>query len=82
LRESLVDEKKIMIQYTDGGPDHRSTYASVWIASIIQFIILDLDMFVTARTSPMGSWANPAERYMSHLNLALQNALTCTGENE
>lgn len=67
-------DENIMVQYTDGGPDHRTTYGSVLIASIIQFIQLDLDFFATARTAPMGSWANPAERVMSLLNLALRNA--------
>ena len=63
----------IRIDYTDGGPDHRTTYGSVWMASIAQFILLDLDLYVIARTAPMGSWANLAERVNSTFNLALQN---------
>jgi hypothetical protein len=63
----------IMVQYTDGGPDHRCTYASVQLASLAMFVSLDLDMFVLARTAPNASWVNPAERCNSLLNLALQN---------
>jgi hypothetical protein len=63
----------ILVQYTDGGPDHRTTFGSVWLASIGQFIALDLDMFVTARTARMASWSNLAERVNASLNLALQN---------
>jgi hypothetical protein len=61
----------IMVQYTDGGPDHRCTYASVQLAVLATFISLDLDMFVLARTAPNASWVNPAERCNSLLNLAL-----------
>ena len=66
-------EKPILIRYTDGGPDHRTTYKSVKVAALAQFIALDLDMIVCARTAPCGSYVNPAERCMSLLNLALQN---------
>ena len=37
------------------------------------FIALDLDMLIAARTAPMQSYCNPAERVMATLNLALQN---------
>ncbi|XP_056009601.1 uncharacterized protein LOC130051588 [Ostrea edulis] len=63
----------VLIRYTDGGPDHRTTYKSVKICTLMEFIALDLDMIVCARTVPCGSYANPAERTMSLLNLALQN---------
>ena len=43
------------------------------VSHIIKFILLDLDLLVAARTAPMGSWANLAERVNSLLNLALQN---------
>lgn len=65
--------KPILIRYTDGGPDHRTTYKSVQLCSLIEFIALDLDMIVCARTAPSQSYHNPAERIMSLLNLALQN---------
>ena len=71
--DGVVADKPIMIQYTDGGPDHRTTYGSVHLASIAQFLLLDLDLFVTARTAPMGSWANLAERVNSLLNMGLQH---------
>lgn len=63
----------IIINQTDGGPDHRTTFGSVQLASIAQLILLDIDIFVTCHTAPMGSWANLAERANSIINLALQN---------
>ncbi|WAR16034.1 hypothetical protein MAR_030628 [Mya arenaria] len=66
-------EKPILIRYTDGGPDHRVTYRSVQLCSLLEFIALDLDMIVCAKTAPAMSYLNPAERTMSVLNLALQN---------
>lgn len=65
--------KPILIEYTDGGPDHRSTYKSVQLAHVATFIRLDLDLLISSRTAPHQSYRNPAERIMSHLNLALQS---------
>jgi hypothetical protein len=66
-------DKPILMLYSDGGPDHRTNYVSVKVAAILVFVALDLDMYCAVRTAPHGSWANPAERIMSTLNLALQN---------
>lgn len=63
----------LLFLYSDGGPDHRSTYWSVQLAYILLFIALDLDLLVTARTAPSNSYYNRAERCISILNLALQN---------
>lgn len=63
----------ILFVYTDGGPDHRTTFWSVKIAYIAVFIALDLDLLIAARTAPFHSYSNPAERCMSLLNLGLQN---------
>ena len=63
----------ILLVYTDGGPDHRTTYRSVQMMWIAVFLALDLDLLVAARTAPCQSYANPAERTMSLFNLALQN---------
>ena len=52
----------VLIRYTDGGPDHRTTYKSVKICALLEFIALDLDMMVCARTAPCGSYTNQAER--------------------
>ncbi|XP_046341796.2 uncharacterized protein LOC124122725 [Haliotis rufescens] len=71
--DDVNSEKAILIMYTDGGPDHRTTFGSVQLAMIAMFAWLDLDMLITARRAPMGSWANLAERVNSVLNLALQN---------
>ena len=65
--------KPILVQYTDGGPDHRSTFKSVQLAHVATFIALDLDLLVSARTAPYQSYRNPAERIMADLNMALQN---------
>ena len=58
--------------YSDGGPDHRLTYASVQLSLIAVFKRLDLDFLCAARTAPAHSWRNPVERVMSTLNLGLQ----------
>lgn len=65
--------KPVLFVYTDGGPDHRTTFFSVQIALIGLFIALDLDLLVAARTAPCQSYNNPAERCMSLLNMALQH---------
>ena len=66
-------DQPILFQYSDGGPYHRTTYISVQLAAIALFMVLDLDMYIAGRTAPSQSYANPAERIMSSLNLALQN---------
>jgi hypothetical protein len=63
----------VLFTFTDGGPDHRSTYWSVQLGYILLFIALDLDLLVSARTAPSRNYANPAERCMSLLNPGLQN---------
>ena len=57
---SIDDRKEILCLYTDGGPDHRTTYYSVKMA------------LFAVRTPPYHSWKDPAERIMSILNLGLQ----------
>ncbi|XP_060571418.1 uncharacterized protein LOC132729628 [Ruditapes philippinarum] len=71
--DGLSLTKPILFVYTDGGPDHRSTYWSVQLSYICMFIALDLDMLIAVRTAPSQSYNNPAERCMSLLNIALQN---------
>ena len=66
-------DKPILFLYSDGGPDHRTNFGSVQIASIALFVALNLDMYIAVRTAPNQSYANPAERIMSLLNIALQN---------
>ena len=63
----------VLFLYTDGGPDHRLTYASVKLALIAVFWKLDLDYLCASRTAPNHSFRNPAERVMSILNLGLQS---------
>lgn len=78
LRKSSMDEgisavPPMLLIYSDGGPDHRITFESVKLSLICLFKHLDLDVLIAARTAPGHSWANPAERVMSLLNLAYQN---------
>ncbi|XP_065883057.1 uncharacterized protein [Dysidea avara] len=65
-------DKPILCIYTDGGPDHRTTYVSVKLSLIALYLKLDLDYLIAARTPPYHSWRNPVERAMSLLNLGLQ----------
>ena len=62
----------ILLLYSDGGPDHRTTYASVKLALIALFKDLDLDLLIALRTAPCNSFANPVERIMSIVNIGLQ----------
>jgi hypothetical protein len=77
LREQSEDlitlEAPILIKYSDGGPDHRTTFATVQVASVAMFVALDLDMLIALRTAPNQSYINPCERMMSTLNMGLQN---------
>ena len=59
--------------YTDGGPDHRLTYARVKLTLIAVFRKLDLDYLCASRTAPHHSFRNPAKRVMSVLNLGMQS---------
>ena len=75
LHKTLVQvnfDKAILCVYTDGGPDHRTTYVSVKLSLIALFLKFDLDYLIAARTPPYHSWCNPVERVMSLLNLGLQ----------
>jgi hypothetical protein len=73
LSNHFIDEiPPIICIYTDGGPDHRTTYGSVQVALLCLFLRGDFDLLVAVRTAPQQSWANPAERIMSILNLGLQ----------
>lgn len=63
---------EMLLLYTDGGPDHRTTFGSVQISLICLFLQGDFDFLASVRTAPYHSWMNSAERVMSILNLALQ----------
>lgn len=66
------DDKPILCLYTDGGPDHNTTFLATKIALINLFLAKDLDMLIAVRTPPYHSWKNPVERIMSIINIALQ----------
>jgi len=46
----MEDYKPILITVSDGGPDHRITFASVKLSLVALFCALDLDMFALAPT--------------------------------
>ncbi|PKY33751.1 hypothetical protein RhiirB3_395051, partial [Rhizophagus irregularis] len=62
----------ILCLYTDSGPDHRTTFGSVQISLICLFLRGNFDLLIALRTALYHSWANPAERIMSIINLELQ----------
>ena len=68
-----IADKPVLFLYTDGGPDHRTTYVSTQLSLIALFINFNLDYLCAARTAPHHSWRNPVERMMSILNLGFQS---------
>ena len=72
ILDNQHSDKKALLVYTDGGPDHRVTYMSVQVSLIALFLKLDLDFLCAERTAPCHSWRNPVERITSTLNLGLQ----------
>lgn len=80
ILEVQEDRKPCLIIYTDGGPDHRTTYHAVKLSLIVLFKRLGLEFLVACRTAPGNSWANPAERIMSLLNIAFQNTALARDE--
>ena len=60
-----IGMKSVLFLYTDGGPDHRTTYISTQLSVIALFLNLNLDYLCAARTAPHNSWRNPVERMMS-----------------
>ena len=70
--EITDDVMTILCLYTEGGPDHRTTYYNMKMALICIFLAMDKDMVLAVRTPPFHSWKDPAERIMSILNIALQ----------
>ncbi len=68
-----MGERSILFLYTDGGPDHRTTYVSTQLSLIAIFLNLNPDYLCAARTAPHNSWRNPVERMMSILNLGFQS---------
>ena len=58
----------VLIFYTDGGPEHRTTYLSV---KICLQKYLDLDRVLAVHTAPGHSYRNPAEKINCLLNIGL-----------
>ena len=57
--------------YTDGGPEHRTTYLPVNITMIALQKSLNLDLLLTVRAARGSSYRNPSERVNCILNLGL-----------
>ena len=68
---SIENVPPVLFVYTDGGPEHRTTFLSVKIALITLQRYLNLDQVVAVRTAPGHSFRNPAEKINCVLNLAL-----------
>ena len=68
-----MGNRSVLFIYTDGGPDHRTTFVSVQLSLIALFLNLNLDLLCAARTAPHQSWRNPVERIMSILTLGFQS---------
>ena len=77
-----LNETKILLKYSDGGTDHRTTLEAVRCAAICLFKEYNFDLLILARCAPGHSWQNPAERIMSILNLGLQNCSLERKESE
>ena len=69
--EATIDTLKVLLLYTDGGPDHNVKFATVWLVLICLFRAADLDFLIASRTCPTMSWKNVVEKIMCVLNLAL-----------
>ena len=61
----------VLILYTDGGPEHRTTFLSVRIALVCLQKYLDLDQVLAVRTAPGHSYRNSAEKINCLLNIGL-----------
>ena len=57
-------EKSVLFLYTDGGPDHRSTFVSVQLSLIALFLNLNLDLLCSARTA-RGGLSRKRRRFIS-----------------
>ena len=82
LAEEFHEMPPVLMKFTDGGVDQRSTIESVKVAHICLFQELNLDMLILARCAPGHSWINPCERVMSILNLGLQNVALARSESD
>ena len=60
-----MGNRSVLFVYTDGGPDHRTTFVSVQLSLIALFLNLNPDLLIAARTAPHQSWRNPVKCIMS-----------------
>lgn len=67
-----VSTKSILLLYSDGGPDHNTTYLSSKVAIIALHLMLNMDMTIHLRTAPHHSWKNMIERVFAGVNVGLQ----------
>lgn len=75
-----MGEKPVLFFYTDGGPDHCSTFVSVQLSLIALFLNLNLDLLCSAHTASHQLWRNPVECIMSIINLGFQSVSLMRGQ--
>ncbi|KNC84761.1 hypothetical protein SARC_03032 [Sphaeroforma arctica JP610] len=73
IKNTLIFEREnpTLGLYTDGGPDHNTTYISAILAMISCWSLMNLDMLVAMRTPAGLSIRNSVEHCMSTLTLGL-----------
>jgi hypothetical protein len=49
----------VLFVYTDGGPDHNNSFASMQLVWLAVMCLLNLDLLMVGRCAPTQSWANP-----------------------
>ena len=69
--KETVPPPPTFILYTNGGPEHSTTFLSVKIALICLQKFLNLDQVLAVRTAPGHSYRNPAEKINCVVNLGL-----------
>jgi hypothetical protein len=77
LTTQKLDEKPILLVFTDGGPDHNIKNSGTILSWLSVADTKDLDYLCVVRTAPHNSWHNYVERVMSGLNLGLQGVALC-----
>ena len=65
----------LLLETTDGGSDHKNATLTNRCATAAVVDFFDMGCAILFRNAPSGNWANPVERIMSILNIALQNCL-------
>lgn len=80
--DGLESNNPIIVLVTDGGPDHRLTFALVKISLLVLFLGLNLDMLVAVRTcmslSELDKFSGEGN---VHLKFSTSERITCSKED-